>query len=797
MSTLGGFFAFLEKRILLISFLLLSACGDSTLKDKFFDGSKLQDGLSTGTVYLWQRSPAENSDKINISSDENLDNKVDKSALVLTNIQNVNDSLRSDDVVIRYTDFNLTASKFFSWAGSYVSWLNDRPDFRSLFAYYHANRLVTYVDRLIASSYLPPDEPTGDYGLEDTIAWRSSVCNSGERAQDGRSCATVNQLLGGPVLPFHISVNNTKIPEGDDSFATDTGFCSLFNVDSMSNSLPYCLSRDRNTNWNELWHSKSLIRLISFYNDRDVKTFNFVDDADVLVHEFGHLLQAAVNPSLLETAPGENRHLDAMIEGMADYFAAAYLRSDRLFRYSTYNQYPLNPNSYSGELRGSERDVGNKLYFPDAYLLSDRSLGRVLSGAFNDIRKLGLSGDEGVARLPGGSCTKVTGCDLDDFTDRDDESERISNGTVSVSSDEAWDISLALLYRSFYALRALNSEEALAITMHRFSKIVVDQCASWTLCNQSFGSANVEKILVDRGLLSTRSFHPSVAIDSQSIETAAVEHLAHMGISRDDNTDENDVDFDNIYRRWGINLSQELAWIPYRPGGSNEFANEDDFPSPCEVVIVFPKIFNNSNSAHWGVAPGAPPAGWPAYAAAIASWDPGTFNGLTRGVDLVEIQYKASHSLPLGFENFEHPELGYIEPWRGLENAEWKKIPYLQAGENTQSLARNSKSRIYKTYQEKIFDKSILKKPIRSNSKLSSLRSSVGYIMRMPEDEGDEDEPTKAFMTFEINYQVANTTKLKTFDRVKKISGAEILGVRWFTQSLEVKPISSKDFCSD
>gem|GEM_PF-2131931 len=790
----------LALRMLSLLLLVLGGCKGSALGEKFFDGARHQDGLDTGVVYLWKRSPAEDSGNPSILSTEYLDNRVPKTALQFSNILDTRAPIRSSDFIVQYGDFNAAAPMFFTWAGTRVPWVNKTREFRALFAYYHTNRLINYVDGLIAQDYLPSDTANGSYTLENTIAWRSSVCSGGAtQTSSGRSCSDLNELTGGPVLPFYVSVDNKNLASGESSLATDTGYCSMFNVDYRSNGEPYCLARDTTATWPTLWNQGSLTRMLSFYRDRDANTFNFVDDSDVIAHEIGHLLQGAVNPALLETSGGTNRQLDGIIEGMSDYFSAAYHRSNRLTRYTVNNLYPLSPESYTGELRGAERDPSNTLYFPNAYIPSAHLLGRVLSGAFNDIRQLGVHSGTGVRRLPGGACEKVVGCALADFVDRDeDPSERIPYGSVAVSEETSWDLSMALFYRAFYALRQESSSDALGITLHAFAAVVVEQCAAWATCESTFGSANVESIMKDRGLLSTRLFNPSIPATEQDVKdvnVASVKHLADFGIVGV--TGNEDSAQDNITRRWGITADTELAWIPYTPGGSLQFANNDGIPSPCEVVIVFPNITNNSNLREWGEAPPAlPGAGWPAYPGAIGSWIPGgnpaNYVAKNRGVDIAELFYKMA-ATPSNFENFQHPTVGFIEPFQGADSADWKSIPYLQAGENTQQLASNASSRIYGTYQERFFDKSQNAKPVSTTVSKASLRSQVGYILRLP----DEVE-VKAGMTFQINYRVANTkgtyrvTEVNFVDHTdedKPISQSSI-----FTQLLETQA-GGADYC--
>jgi hypothetical protein len=743
----------------------------SDLNKKFYDGARRQDGLDTRTAYLWRRSPAVASGNLSIRATENFDNLIVKTPFSFSNISDLRRPIRSQDLIMSNTVFNFQAPAFFKWAGLFVPWKDNR-DFRVLFAYYYLDRMIRYTDDLIEFGYLPSDssDPNG-------IAWRTPVCAANDPS--GHTCVVEANLEGAPVLPLHVAVDSTTLPSGGASFATDASFCSFFNVDYQFNGQPYCVARDGAGTWKSLWGNRSLVRKMMFFRDRDLPSFNYVDEADSIARNFAYVLQAAVNPKFFDFDVTQNPHLNAVIEGMADFYAAAYLRTDSVFRYTTYNIYPLDPDSYTGALRGAVRDPGNALVFPTAYLDTPQALGRVLSGAFNDIRKLMQSSlnEGGVERLPGGACATVEGCPLADPS--------VYLSYRSERGETAWDIALTLLYRSFYRMRASDPAD---LTMHSFASAVIDECVAWAPCNEAQGPGvnNVRSILEDRGLLSRRMVDAVAGVRNQQISgNTNFEHIAKLGMTIDP-TEEDAAD-ENITRRWGLVASNTLGWAPYLLGGSQEFANTDGIVSPCEVIIVFPNIQNNSDDVVWGQAPPAPPTGFPSYPAAINGW---ASNALSRGIDIFDLEYRIVE-IPLGFDNFQHPVAGFIEPWQGLSNAAIKIIPYLQAGESTQSVVRNQSSRLYKEQKEWFFDKPLAAK-VPSSSNRAKLRTPVGYIFKAPSNVGD-----KAILSFQISYSVYNETERSTYNTVNYIdhsAGKSIQQSVILTQSIEVEA-GGGNFC--
>ncbi len=393
------------------------------ISQKFYEGARRQEGLDAGSLYLWRRSPAFASGNTSLLSTMNLDALVPKTQHYFSGVLDIRAPIASRDVVIHYSHNNPSAPTFYRWAGRRVPW-QDNPDFRALFAYHETSRAIAYADTLINREYVKES-------TSKLFAWREAVCDDGAGGQErgSRSCSSANDLLAAPVLPLTVVADSSTMPRGEESDVTSAGFCPYFDLNYEMTSGSYCFSRDDAGAWKTKWHAGDYARQVFFYRDFDFTRFNFVDDGDVVAHEIAHVLQAALNPELLESEPGINTHLDAIIEGSADFFAAAYRRDDRLFRYAQTNLYQIFPSAYQGVLTGRYRDPKSSLSFPNAYnYKSIYDIGRVLSAAMNDYRLL----------RSGSSVSKIL------------NSSDIA--AIDNQGDSAWDIAVGLLFQTFYEL---------------------------------------------------------------------------------------------------------------------------------------------------------------------------------------------------------------------------------------------------------------------------------------------------------------------------------------------------------
>jgi hypothetical protein len=734
----------------LIAFALAS-CRGSTLSDQFYSGAKRQEGLDNNSLYLWERSPAVASGNYNILSSANLDREISKTLRYLSNISSVRAPLASDDLVLQYSHVDESAPTFFKWAGKRVPW-QDNPDFRVLFAYAELDRGIGYVDALMSSGYLTEDS-------EKLFAWRQAVCAGQTHGE--RSCTASTDILAAPALPLTVSADNSTFPGGNDSVVTDTGFCPFFSNEYYLGTGSACTGRETNTNWKADWHAGLVRRQVSFYRDRDYKKLNLVDDGDTVIHELAHVLQTAINPALLESKPGQNLHLDAIIEGSADFFAAAYRRDDRVFRYAINNLYPIYPDSYVGELRGAERDPANSLYFPNAYSYkSPYDIGRVISGAMNDYRKL-LAG-EAVPTLAVPTA--------------------ITPASPAADSEVAWDMAVGVLFQTFYELSSTD----LTISLNRFAGRMVEVCVG--MGAEKCNSTLIPAVLKNRGLLNLRYYSPTLS----AAVNPTVQDLILPGVDGTYNNflfllGQSKVAADEAEKRWGLNMPTTLGWAPFLPGGSTEFANDDGVINPCEAIVVFPQITNNTQLEIWNAARTPTDGTYPVIAGYITNYT--NIPIADRGIDFIDLNWSIA-AAAIDFDLFDHPTLGTIDPYTGVNPDDIRGIPYLKPGEDVQTLVKTQTSRLYEIQQEKAHDLPWSSKVVTSPAQSAKLRSSSGWLFQAP-----EDPDVSATLTFKITYAAYNRITHTTLSQIYYVNDAKAeTSASTVTQSIRVSTVDA-GFC--
>jgi hypothetical protein len=740
--------------------LALASCRGSTLSDQFYSGARRQEGLDNNSLYLWERSPAVASGNSSILSTASFDRLIPKTLRYFSNISDLRAPLASDDLILHYSHVDESAPTFFKWAGKRVPW-QDNPDFRVLFAYGELDRGIAYVDALMSAGYLI-ESPS------KLFAWRQAVCTGQTRGE--RSCTASTDILAAPALPLTVSSDNANFPGGEDSLVTDTGFCPFFNAEYYLGSGSACTGRETNTNWKADWHSGLVRRQISFYRDYEYKKLNLVDDGDAVIHELGHVLQTAINPALLESKPGQNLHLDAIIEGSADFFAAAYRRDDRVFRYAINNLYPIYPDNYVGELRGAERDPANSLYFPNAYSYkSPYDLGRVISGAMNDYRKL-LAGETVEALAVATAITPAS---------------------PASDSEDAWDMAAGVLFQTFYELAATD----LTISLNRFAGRMVEVCVGMgAKCNSTL----IIAVLKNRGLLNQRYYSPTLRLAANPTAQDLIlptgtndgvynNFLFKLGQSKDA--------ADHAEKRWGLNMPKTLGWAPFMPGGSTQFANDDGVINPCEAIVVFPQITNNTQLEYWkDLSARTATAGYQAITGYITDY--ANIPIADRGLDFIDLNWSIAGAAT-GFDLFFHPTLGTIDPYTGVNPDDIRGIPYLKPGEDVQTLVKTQTSRLYEIQQEKAHDLPWSDKVVTSPAQKAKLRSSSGWLFLAPEDPASVDEPTdvSATMTFKITYAAYNRITHTTLSQIYYVNDAKAeTSGETVTQSIRVSTIDG-GFC--
>lgn len=222
-------------------------------------------------------------------------------------------------------------------------------------------------------------------------------------------------------------------------------------------------------------------RVVSFYEQGEapLKNFHMSDEADVVMHEMGHVLQHATNPDPVEMPYDQNTDLDALQEGLADFFASVNFNNRSILSYMEGNIGELLKNGSARTGVEYKRNLNHSLSFPAGYRQDAHLDGRLVAGALADVAEI------------------------------------IEKETSQKSDSYQQTLKLA---NEVFALMATNS------TLHKYSKLVVAESSKIlgpTVCKNNPAcvervSTSVKQALLKRGILSpydTVSNLPSAGID--------------------------------------------------------------------------------------------------------------------------------------------------------------------------------------------------------------------------------------------------------------------------------------------
>ena len=645
----------------------LSACIQSQASKKFLDGSEKQDGLNTLSLEMFDRSPFHAAGEIPTFASDSLDASVPKSLHYFQDISDTLSPISSSRLNVQYSFDDEGAPTFFTFAGQNLFWQNNQ-DYKAFFGYFYTNRALNYVDTLI-------DQLTSSAGLAlvdvDDVAWESSMLDAS------------NNVVAPNIFPIRIVVDNDVYFGGDPSSVTNTHYCGVYNDNFLSDGEGPCLGSSTLAELADIEAAFSgasayLSKRVHYFQDVSQPNFNSVDDSDVISHETFHAIQDAFIPELLGGGSSGNDQMRSVIEGTADFFISALNRSPEISRYFRYNLHALYPFFYAGALEPDGRDTDNPFYFPDAYMSAPQisglgnhhANGRIVSGAFNDI----------VQAASGNTVSTFTYAETCPYGASSECDVQMANLTRT----SAYNNVLQLVLLSLVKLNADPDKSDVGFS--GFAEHVSNACNELSFWCDSDG---VNKILASRGL---RTVHRWGDTYSQ---------LWDLGSA--DETDSK-----------GIVLNSGLGWVPFMPGGTTTYANDDNVLDPCEVIYVFPDIVNQSNSDDLSSIPG---------------W--GIVDSEFRGAPIYELGYTLTAG-PVGFVNFEHP-LGFPDPWNGLPSTPTKGVPILWPGESIESLFADS-SRLFKTYGNEWFDISQLARG--SATSASQLYSEMGWLFQLPDEVG-------------------------------------------------------------
>ena len=290
-----------------------------------------------------------------------------------------------------------------------------------------------------------------------------------------------------------------------------------------------------------------------------VPNFHIADEADSMYHEFGHAVQDATNKTVLNMPVSGfldlypyNRDLDSVLEGLADFYAAAVARDDAILSYLAANLPTfLDAKSRIGK-EAYKRSLQNTLAFPDAYVRDAHLDGRVVASTLNDFRKL-LTGD--TLRLPVG-CTSCTTLKL--------SAENI------VDKATAYDRAVTLAYAAYAGMATTTS-------LYGYGTLLQSMCTAAssvsTWCSVTEVQTALASVLDSRGLVPTSP----VANETALKRTGGVLDATTPDTGAGD-----------------LSISSTIGFMPF-PNDTG-FANSDANVDPCEVILVYPNITNSNTT---------------------------------------------------------------------------------------------------------------------------------------------------------------------------------------------------------
>lgn len=657
---------------------VLSACIPSPASKKFLDGSEKQDGLNTLSLEMFDRSPYYSNGEVATFASDGLDASVPKTLHFFQGISNPQEPIRSSLLKVQYAYNDSSAPAFFTFAGQNLFWQNNK-NYKAFFGYFYTHRAISYVDTLIDQLTSPAS--LGLVDVED-IAWESHML-------DGSS-----NVVAPNIFPLTVVVDNDSDFDGSPSSAGNTHYCGVYNDNFLSDGVGPCMGSAHLATLDDIaaafsGASATLSKRIHYYQDEGMPSFNTVDDSDVVSHETFHAIQDAFIPELLGGGSAGNDQMRSVIEGTADFFISALNRSPEISRYFRYNFHALYPWAYAGSLEIDGRDTDNPFYFPDAYMSAPQitdlgnhhANGRVVSGAFHDIVQA-ASGNTVEIFSYANNCPYGVG--------------ECSVQMANLTTTSAYNNALQLLLLSLVKLNA-NPDKA-SVGFSGYAEHISEACSELSFwCD----AVSVEKILASRGLRTVYRWGDSYS------------QLYDLGLEGEEDSK-------------GLILKNGLGWVPFMPGGTTTYANDDNLLDPCEVIYVFPNLENQSNSDNFSSLP---------------NW--GTVDSEFRGAPIYELGYVLTQG-PVGFVNFEHP-LGFPDPWNGLPTTPTKGVPIMWPGESIESLFADS-SRLFKTYGNEWFDISQMDRGSATTE--SQLYSEMGWLFQLPEDVG-----SNVALTFELTYK--------------------------------------------
>ena len=305
-------------------------------------------------------------------------------------------------------------------------------------------------------------------------------------------------------------------------------------------------------------------KAISFYKNpasQYLPLFNPVLEGDAVYHEVAHYVMQAyvcgdtdvhcVDEALPAIAGGISPDMDALQEGLADYFAAVVAGDDRTLTFFSSNaRYLVSPQYRLGT--AFTRLVNNRAKFPEGFRQDLHFDGRVVSGALNDFRRY-LDGSGFVAA----NCAP---------TDTSSDC-RVAGSSRPMSRKAAEEFVLKLAFEAF---KGMGTTSGLYDFAYSLKTLCQSECVA---INQEPGAHALLTALKGRGLIPE---HDPVA-EGTALRFSDTEDEADLLVDR------------------------TLKWRPYPDNGSA--ADLDAYLEPCELVMVYPDLENLTLATDGGRVP--------------------------------------------------------------------------------------------------------------------------------------------------------------------------------------------------
>jgi hypothetical protein len=301
--------------------------------------------------------------------------------------------------------------------------------------------------------------------------------------------------------------------------------------------------------------------------------FRIADEADAIYHEWGHAIQDALNKTVINNPMADfdgvypaNRDLDAILEALADFNAAAVAKDDRILMWLAANMPPiLSSDTRTGT--AYRRNLDTTIRFPSAYIRNPHLDGRVLSAALNDFRKY----------LSGSAVTIPSDC----------TSSCTTLGIASpMSTDLAFDRVSQLAHYAYAQMTTTT-------TFFGFESLLESTCdshAGVTWCDTTEIKDALSSILDGRGLRKQNTLGSS----SQNHTALNITHVT-TGVAG--NVTNAVITGTTITGATEIYVPQNLGWMPF-PNDTG-FANSDSAITGCEVMLIYPNLENRDSSEYF------------------------------------------------------------------------------------------------------------------------------------------------------------------------------------------------------